>query len=105
MSPGGAVPGASESYHGGSLPIPQRAATHVTRPPAAPPAATDSMLEQTLSAVGHAAFRLDPATGAVRAFGAVRGVTGREPGAAWTLDDLLGALHPADRALPRRVRR
>ena len=59
---------------------------------------TDPALERALAAAGHMAFSYDPSRDEVRQYGAVRAITGREPGPVLTLADVLDMIHPEDRA-------
>ena len=59
---------------------------------------TDAALERALAAAGHMAFSYDPSRDEVRQYGAVRAITGREPGPVLALADVLDMIHPEDRA-------
>lgn len=61
------------------------------------PAGPDDMLERALVAAGHMAYRYDPSRDEVSHRGAVRAITGRDPGELLSLADLTGMLHPDDR--------
>ena len=59
---------------------------------------TDAALERALAAAGHMAFSYDPSRDEARQYGAVRAITGREPGPVLALADVLDMIHPEDRA-------